>query len=140
MSKPLWYRWARVYFAGGCIIGTGALLYRYTTPTDDQLISAFSPEVRAEYEAARELRRLEQAEVMRIAKQTSSSNDPIWKTGAIGSPFDLLERNPNQKLVDYEAYKMKKAEDQLKDDVDAATREMNELEELKKKKRWFSWR
>ena len=44
--KPLWYRWARVYFAGGCLVGTGVLFWYTIRPTDEQLIARFSPEVK----------------------------------------------------------------------------------------------
>ena len=45
--KPLWYRWARVYFAGGCLVGTGVLFWYTIRPTDEQLIARFSPEVKS---------------------------------------------------------------------------------------------
>ena len=77
-AKPLWYRWARVYFAGACIIGTGVLLYQTIRPSDEKLISQFSPEIRAEYERNKELRQKEQQRLMEIVKQTAASNEPIW--------------------------------------------------------------
>ncbi|CAM9010565.1 unnamed protein product [Wickerhamomyces anomalus] len=48
MEKPLWYRWARVYAVGFGIIGFGFLLYNNIVPTDEELISRLSPELRAQ--------------------------------------------------------------------------------------------
>ncbi|ODV80973.1 assembly factor CBP4 [Suhomyces tanzawaensis NRRL Y-17324] len=136
-TKPLWYRWARVYFTGSCIVGTGVVLYKYTTPTDEELIAAFSPEIRAEYERNRELRQKEQAELMRIAKITSQSNDPIWKTGPIGSPFEKDQRNLNQQLIDYEQTRRESGNDQKRIEIAQAEQDLIEAENLAKKK--SSW-
>lgn len=73
---------------GGSITGLGVVLFKFTTPTDEQLIAKMSPEVRAQYERERGLRRKEQEELIRIVKQTSASNDPIWMTGPIKSPLE----------------------------------------------------
>ncbi|KAK6459129.1 uncharacterized protein RJT20DRAFT_132274 [Scheffersomyces xylosifermentans] len=126
-TKPLWYRWARVYFAGSCIIGSGVVLYIYTTPTDEQLIAQFSPEIREEYEKNRELRQKEQDELMRIVRQTSQSKDPIWKTGPIGSPFEKEQRNLGQQLVDYEGFKRMKAAEAQKEEIEKANEELLEV-------------
>lgn len=139
-TKPLWYRWARVYFAGGCIIGTGVLLYIYTTPTDEELISRFLPEVRAEYEKSRGLRQKEQQALMDIVKKTLKSDDPIWKTGPIGSPLERDQRNLNIKLVDDEMFGNKTTEqvgainEQLQDQLD----EISKVEKQQKVKLWWN--
>ncbi|GEQ69332.1 hypothetical protein JCM33374_g3003 [Metschnikowia sp. JCM 33374] len=84
-------KWVRMLTAGGSIVGTGVLLFKYTVPTDEELIARFSPEIRAEYERSKALRQKEQQELMKIAQETAKSNDPIWKTGKIGS---LLRKTP----------------------------------------------
>ncbi|CCC67252.1 hypothetical protein NCAS_0A06940 [Naumovozyma castellii] len=91
MERPLWFRWLKVYALGGVIIGSGVLLFKYTTPSDEQLIKSLSPELRLQYEKERNLRQAEQEELMKIVRNTAESKDPIWKTGPIQSPW---ERNP----------------------------------------------
>ena len=89
MSQPgLWMKWAKVWAAGGAIVGAGVLLFEYTVPTKEQLIEQLSPELREQYERERELRQAEQRELMKIVQQTMKSNDPIWKTGSIRSPWE----------------------------------------------------
>lgn len=88
MEKPLWLRWLRVYAVGGAIIGTGLILFKYTTPTDEELVNSLSPELRLQYERERKLRQAEQQELMKIVQETAGSADPIWKTGPIQSPWD----------------------------------------------------
>lgn len=94
MERPLWVRWLRVWAIGGVIIGGGALLYKYTTPTDEELINSLSPELRLQYERERKLRQAEQQELMKIVKETSQSDKPIWKTGAIQSPWEKNGETP----------------------------------------------
>ncbi|KAK6202452.1 uncharacterized protein RJT21DRAFT_118482 [Scheffersomyces amazonensis] len=140
-TKPLWYRWARVYFAGGSIIGTGVLLYIYTTPTDEQLIASFSPEIRADYEMNKELRRRENQEFLKIIKETSSSNDPIWKTGPIGSPLERSQRNANERLIDYDQFRKEEADKFKQNEIEQANLQLIETEKLKQKQSsgWFNW-
>ncbi|KAG7663618.1 CBP4 [[Candida] subhashii] len=138
-TKPLWYRWARVYFAGGCITGLGFWLWYNIRPTDEELIAAFSPEVRANYERNKEARLLEQQKLMEIVKKTSASNDPIWMTGPIGSPFEKDQRNMNQQLVDYNAVNKSIAQNAQKEQIELANKEEEEAAQLLKqsKRSWF---
>ncbi|CAK7895766.1 assembly factor Cbp4p [[Candida] anglica] len=140
-EKPLWYRWARVGFMGASIIGTGVLLFKYTTPTDEELIARFSPEVRREYDRNRALRQQEQQQLMNIAKETAASNDPIWKTGKIKSPYERETRNTDPKLVDPEKFFQKQAEDFKKQEIKKAEQDFQEAETLlaQQKKSWFKW-
>ncbi|CAG90640.2 DEHA2G14124p [Debaryomyces hansenii CBS767] len=138
-QKPLWYRWARVGVVGFSIIATGSLLFKYTVPTDEQLIAKFSPEIRAEYERNREIRQKEQQELMKIARETAASDDPIWKTGRIKSPFEKDGRNTDPKLVDIEKYNRERGDEFKKSEVERAQQELREAEELvSQKKGWFS--
>lgn len=93
MSQLTWRQWGKVYTAGAGIIFTGVILFKYTTPRDEELIAKFSPEVRKEYEKARNLRQEEQKELMKIVQRTACSNEPIWKTGPIKSPWDVSQSN-----------------------------------------------
>lgn len=138
-QKPLWYRWTRVGVVGFSIIATGSLLFKYTVPTDEQLIAKFSPEIRAEYERNREIRQKEQQELMKIARETAASDDPIWKTGRIKSPFEKDGRNTDPKLVDIEKYNRERGDEFKKLEVERAQQELREAEELvSQKKGWFS--
>ncbi|CAI5757400.1 unnamed protein product [Candida verbasci] len=139
-QKPLWYRWARVYFAGGCLVGLGVVLYKTIRPTDEEMIASFSPEVRANYENNRELRRLEQQRLMEIAKQTSSSDDPIWKTGPIGSPLEKQQRNLSMQLIDKELFNRTKQEELQKSEIEHVNKEAKEAEELMKKNKKSWWK
>lgn len=138
-QKPLWYRWTRVGVVGFSIIATGGLLFKYTVPTDEQLIAKFSPEIRAEYERNKEMRQKEQQELMRIAQETAASNEPIWKTGKIKSPFEKDGRNTDPKLVDIEKFYRERGNDFKRKEIEQAERELREVEELtSQKKGWFS--
>lgn len=141
MSKPLWYRWARVWLTGFAIVGTGVLLYKYTVPTDEELIARFSPEVRANYERNKALRQKEQEELMKIAQETAKSNDPIWMTGKIASPFEKDTRGVDPKLVDPGKFFQAELEAKRRAEVAAANAELIETERLvseSKKKWWWS--
>ncbi|AMD22801.1 HHR032Cp [Eremothecium sinecaudum] len=99
----IWAKWFRVYAVGGIIIGSGVLLFKYTTPTDEELIERLSPELRQQYEREKNLRQAEQQTLMKIVQETAKSNDPIWKTGPIKSPFErdtstLQNRDQFQKV------------------------------------------
>ncbi|KAH3679168.1 hypothetical protein WICMUC_001179 [Wickerhamomyces mucosus] len=144
MEKPLWYRWARVWAVGFAIVGTGVLLFKYTTPTEEELISRLSPELRQQYEREKQLRRKEQEELIKIVKETSASNDPIWKTGSIQSPWERGTERINLR----EKYEKELAQQNQMEEIErvrlelelaqAKTRERTDEE--RKKKSWFSWR
>lgn len=139
-QKPLWYRWTRIGVIGFSIIATGSLLFKYTVPTDEQLIARFSPEIRADYERNRKLRQMEQQELMQIAQETAASDEPIWKTGSIKSPFEKEGRNVDPKLVDVQLFNKQRGDDYKKDEISRAAQELQEAEKLaaEKKKGWFS--
>ncbi|CCH40597.1 Assembly factor CBP4 [Wickerhamomyces ciferrii] len=145
MEKPLWYRWARVYAVGASIVGFGVVAYLYATPTDEELINRLSPELRAQYERERGLRRKEQEELIKIVKQTSASQDPIWMTGPIKSPLE----NHGTQLADVkQQYEKQVAEQKQLQEIEQIRAELEETqrktkletEEQLKKKTWFGWR
>lgn len=138
-ERPLWYRWARVGFYGSAIIGTGVLLYAYATPTDEELIASFSPQVRAEYEARRELRQREQQVLMEIVKKTAALNDPVWKTGPIRSPFEKEGRGVDPRLVDPQEMLRDSAAEAQRAQTEAARQQAAETERLlqAKKSKWW---
>lgn len=145
MEKPLWYRWARVYFAGFSIVAFGVLSYKYLTPTDEQLISRLSPELRAQYEKEKGLRRKEQEELIKIVKQTSASNDPIWMTGSIQSPFEKHGEqlvNIKQKYEKEQAQQSQMAElERIRIELEEAQNKTKlDTEEQLRKRTWFGWR
>ncbi|CAR21514.1 Assembly factor CBP4 [Lachancea thermotolerans] len=143
MDKPLWLRWLRVYIAGGAIIGVGAVLFKYTTPTDEELINSLSPELRLQYERERQLRQAEQKELMNIVRETAKSDDPIWKTGAINSPW---EKNSSEQSR--EQFQRVKAEEIQKEELQRIRQELQQIradsvaktqEEVKKSAGWKFW-
>jgi len=145
MEKPLWYRWARVYAVGAGIVGVGFLLYYNIVPTDEELVKRLSPELRAQYEKEKGLRRREQEELMKIVQKTAASNDPIWKTGPIKSPFE----HHGEQLIDVkQKYEKDMAEKKQLEELERIRSELEEAQ-LKtkqetddqiKKKSWFRWR
>lgn len=144
MEKPLWYRWARVYATGFAIVMSGVLLFKYTTPTEEELISRLSPELRLQYEREKGLRRKEQEELIKIVKETSASNDPIWKTGAIESPWEIGAKRVNLK----EKYERELSEQNQLNEIERVRLELDmaqaktrqETDENLRKRTWFSWR
>lgn len=126
MERPLWVRWLRVWAVGGAIIGAGALLFKYTTPTDEQLINSLSPELRLQYERERNLRQAEQKELMKIVKETSQSDRPIWDTGAIQSPW---EKNVDPQSKGRQNFEQLKAEQVQKEELDRIRNELTQIRE-----------
>ncbi|KGK35366.1 hypothetical protein JL09_g5483 [Pichia kudriavzevii] len=82
---------------GGGIVGLGVLLFKFTVPTEEQLLQEMTPERRAHVERNRAIRQEEQRLVMEIARETANSNEPVWKTGKLYNPW---EGTGNKLLVD----------------------------------------
>lgn len=137
MEPTLFQRIAKGSVYGGAVIGLGVVLFKYTTPTDEELVAKLSPELRADYEQNRELRQREQQELMKIVRKTSASNDPIWKTDKIGLPFETNTRNMDPKLVDYRQFELERAQKHQQLQYEQSLQEMKEAEKLIKKKRWW---
>ncbi|KAK5961269.1 Cbp4p PWA37_001802 [Arxiozyma heterogenica] len=148
MERSLFWRWVRVYIVGGSIVGSGLLLYKYSRPTDEELISKFSPEVRREYEANKKLREEEQRELIKIVQESANSKDPIWKTGPLQSPFErgnlgsysnntVLERAKRQQLEKREQEEI----DKVRQNIEALKEQQRQEKETKKanKSWWKFW-
>lgn len=120
------------------IMGTGLLLYNFTTPTDEELISRLSPELKQEYYKNRELRRQEQAALMEIVKKTSKSDDPIWKTGELAAPWGDA---PGKKmLVAKEQFERDQAEQFQREKIQQLKEAVQETEALETtKSSWKFW-
>lgn len=123
-------------------MASGVLLYKYATPTDEQLIAQFSPEVRAQYERNKELRRQEQRELMKNAQVTAASNDPIWKTGNIKNPWDKENRGSDPNLIDPVKFHQQQATEFKKQQIEQAEHDFLETERLvaahKNNKKWYN--
>lgn len=137
-------RWAKVYIVGGAIIGSGVLLYKYSRPTDEELINRFSPEVRKEYERNKNLRQEEQKELMKIVQQSASSKDPIWKTGPLESPFERGNTTPYSSNAILERAKRQDVERREREEMDIVRQNLQTLhkqqqeeESLKTNKPWW---
>lgn len=102
---------------GGGIIGLGVVLFKYTVPTDEELFARMSPEIRAQVEAQRALRQREQQELMELVKRTSASNEPVWKTGGLYSPW---EGTGNKLEVDKVALERELAQDRARSELERA--------------------
>ncbi|KAH3661679.1 hypothetical protein OGAPHI_006529 [Ogataea philodendri] len=134
--------WKRSLLTGGGIIGTGVLLYIFTTPTEEQLVAKLSPELRADYERNKELRQREQQMLMEIVKQTAASNEPIWKTGSLVSPWDK-EFQPSSEsfLVKRERFEREQAEARQRQELERLKQEakLTETVVAPKSSKWKFW-
>lgn len=132
--------WKRFIIYGGGIIGTGVLLFKFTTPTDEQLIARLSPELKLDYLKNRELRRKEQEELIKLVKKTSASNDPIWRTGDLKSPWER-DGSGKSMLVVKEEFNKAQAQELQKMEIEASKLAYENLlkqkEQQESKKRWF---
>ncbi|KAG7693165.1 hypothetical protein KL930_004750 [Ogataea haglerorum] len=137
-----WLLWKRSLITGGGIIGSGVLLYIFTTPTEEQLIAKLSPELRADYERNKELRRKEQEMLMEIVKQTAASNDPVWKTGPIASPWDR-DFTPSREslLVKRERFEKEQAEKKQREELERLKAEARLVQaDESKSSGWKFWK
>ena len=141
--------WIKVYVAGGAIIGSGFWLYNNVVPTPEQLLEEFSPELREKYYREKELRELEQRELIKIVKKTMKSNDPIWKTGPIKSPWErdslIVDKAKEQQQDTFkeereqslELKELRKIREELKKIRTESTKETEEIVNEKRKQSWF---
>ncbi|KAG7196189.1 assembly factor cbp4 [Scheffersomyces spartinae] len=138
-AKPLWLQWARVFAVGGLISGTGFVLYYTCVPTDEELIAKFSPEIRADYERNKLLRQKEQELLMENARKTANSNEPIWKTGAVPSPFEKDTRGMANTVFDLKSWELEEANKVKMSEVEKAKKELEQVEQisLAQKKKWW---
>ena len=118
MSSPTMMMIKHSVIWGGGIIGLGVLLFKFTVPTDEELLSRMSPEIRAQVEKNRELRQREQELLMEIVKKSSKSNEPIWKTGDLYNPW---EGTGGKIIIDKVALEREQADN----------KQMKELDKLK---------
>lgn len=142
MSSSGFLRWGKVFAAGGSIVLAGVLLFKYTTPTNEQLIQALSPELRLQYERERNLRQAEQQELMKIVQQTMKSNDPIWKSGSVENPWE----KDNGSRATKDQFQRMKADQVQKEELERIRQELgkirteslNETDKIVSKKSWWS--
>ncbi|KAL3232095.1 Assembly factor CBP4 [Nakaseomyces bracarensis] len=128
MDIPVWRRWLKIYAYGGAIILSGVLLFKYTTPSDEKLIASLSPELRLQYEKEKKLRQEEQKELMRVVQETAKSNDPIWKTGPIESPWEKKKGGDNVKNESFfDNVQKTRAEEAQKDELKRIREELDTL-------------
>ncbi len=120
-------RWSRVWGVGIAIIGSGVLLFKYTTPTKEQMIAKLSPELREQYYREREMRIAEHWELMEKVKKTAASNDPAWMTADIKAPWE--QRNDTNIK---EAYLKAEAERKSKERVEKMKQDLDIVNESKK--------
>lgn len=124
MSSPNMLMLKHTLIWGGGIIGLGALLFKFTVPTEEELLSKMSPEIRAQVEKNRELRQQEQKMVMEIAQKTAKSDEPIWKTGELYNPW---EGTGNKLLVDKVNFEKEQAIKKQQSDLEALKEQQSKL-------------
>ncbi|GMM30933.1 Cbp4 protein [Martiniozyma asiatica (nom. inval.)] len=124
MSTPMLKMLKSTIIYGGGIIGLGVVLFKYTVPTEEELLARMSPEVRAKVERERALRQLEQQRLMEIVQITSKSNEPIWKTGELYNPW---EKTGQHLLIDKVEAERHLAEEKVKSELEAIKQQEKEL-------------
>ncbi|CAN6622210.1 assembly factor Cbp4p [Trichomonascus vanleenenianus] len=94
-------RMFKALLGGGSVVGFGYLLMKYTTPTDEELINALSPELRKKYEEEKEIRREQNRLLRERIEQQAKSSDPLWKIERKDHMKDEMERERmiRQKVV-----------------------------------------
>ncbi|VEU22411.1 DEKNAAC103361 [Brettanomyces naardenensis] len=135
-------QWIRSLAWGGGIVGLGYVLFKFTTPTPEQLLAKMSPELRADVEKNRALRMKEQEELIKVVKETSKSNDPIWMTGSIANPWDKdFKKTADSLLVKKQDFERARAEEKQKKVLSALKEDIKKTEELEAKEKerrgWF---
>ena len=141
--------WIKVYIAGGSIIGGGLWAFNNLVPTPEQLLAEFSPEMREKHYREKELREMEQRELIKIVIKTMKSDDPIWKTGPIKSPWerdslivdkaqekqmDVFKEQRDQSLELKELHRIREELNKIRQD---SAQKTQEVVEEKKKQSWF---
>lgn len=109
---------------GGGIVGLGVFLFKFTVPTEEELLQKMSPEIRAQVERNRELRQQEQAMLMEIVKKTADSDQPIWKTGELYNPW---EGTGSKLLADKVNFEKEQAANKLKSELEALKEQQKKL-------------
>lgn len=109
---------------GGGIIGLGVFLFKFTVPTEEELLQKMSPEIRAQVERNRELRQQEQAMLMEIVKKTADSDQPIWKTGELYNPW---EGTGSKLLTDKVNFEKEQAAKKLKSELETLKEQQKKL-------------
>lgn len=109
---------------GGGIVGLGVVLFKFTVPTEEELLQKMSPEIRAQVEKNRELRQEEQRILMEIAQKSAKSDQPIWKTGELYNPW---EGTGNKLLIDKVEYEREQAFIKQKSELDRLKEEQEKL-------------
>lgn len=124
MSSPTMLMLKHTVIWGGGIVGLGVLLFKFTVPTEEELLQKMSPEIRAQVERNRELRQEEQRLLMEIAKKSAKSDEPIWKTGELYNPWEGTGR---KLLIDKVNYEKEQALKKQKSELDKLKEEQEKL-------------
>jgi hypothetical protein len=124
MSSPNMIMLKQTLIWGGGIIGLGVLLFKFTVPTEEELLQRMSPEIRARVERNRELRQEEQKMLMEIVKKTAKSDQPVWKTGELFNPW---EGTGNKLLVDKVDFEKQQAMKKQQTDLQALKEQQDKL-------------
>ena len=124
MSSPTMLMLKQTAIWGGGIIGLGVFLFKFTVPTEEELLQKMSPEIRAQVERNRELRQQEQAMLMDIVKKTADSDQPIWKTGELYNPW---EGTGSKLLADKVNFEKEQAAKKLKSELEKLKEQQKKL-------------
>jgi cell division protein FtsB len=113
---------------GGGIIGLGVVLFKFTVPTEEELLAKMSPEMRAQVERNRELRQEEQRMLMAIVQKTAKSDEPVWKTGELFNPW---EGTGNKLLIDKVNFEKEQALNKQKSELEQLREQQEKLKQAK---------
>ena len=128
MSSPTMMMLKQTLIWGGGIIGLGVVLFKFTVPTEEELLAKMSPEMRAQVERNRELRQEEQRMLMAIVQKTAKSDEPVWKTGELFNPW---EGTGNKLLIDKVNFEKEQALNKQKSELEQLREQQEKLKQAK---------
>ncbi|ODQ65430.1 hypothetical protein NADFUDRAFT_83405 [Nadsonia fulvescens var. elongata DSM 6958] len=155
---PILKKTIRVSVASIGIVGLGVLLLKYTTPTDEELISRLSPDLKAKYYASLQDRKGSSQAILNQVEVNARSTDPAWivrsgkkvqeqaniEHGRHNSQTNIDRTNQTQvQAMHQEIENMKRleAEAKIREELKSKIAEEQNVNQAaaQQSKGWFSW-
>ncbi|KAJ1952524.1 assembly factor cbp4 [Dispira parvispora] len=90
------FNWTKAFVYSVGLVGSGYLIMRTTTPTEEQIYQRLSPELKKRADEFRKEQPVKQHQLVELLKQNMESDKPVWEAQPLKT--DQQERtNPNEK-------------------------------------------